>query len=93
MRRNIITAKVGYTVKTNYHDTRTGEKVRVLFDGDEMIMVGHIKTMQDHCEELEQNEEYHVCEVFTTVKGNQFIYARDEELDKDYLIMVENDNL
>lgn len=88
--KNTIKAKVGYTVKNNYHDTRTGEKVCVLFDGDEMIMGGRIKSLKDHSEELEQNEEYHVCEVFTTVKGNQFIYARDEELDEDYLIKVEN---
>lgn len=90
--RNTITAKVGYTVgytvKNNYHDIRTGQKVRVLFDGDVMIMGGHIKTMQDHIKEMEQNECYHVCEIFTTIKGNQFIYTRDEELDEDYLVKV-----
>lgn len=86
--RNTIKARVGYTVKNNYRDTRTGEKVRVLFDGDVVIMGAHIKTMQDHIEEMGQNECYHVCEVFTTVKGNQFIYTRDEELDEDYLVKV-----
>ena len=51
-------------------------------------MGARIKTMQDHIEEMEGNECYHVCEVFTTIKGNQFIYTRDEEIDEDYLVKV-----
>ena len=86
--KNTINAKIGYTVKNNYHDIWTGEKVRVLFDGDDLLFVGHIMTLEDHKDEMLNNEMYHVVEIFTTVKGNQFIYSRDEEADIDYLIKL-----
>ena len=35
------------------------------------------------------NELAHKVEVFTTVKGNQFIYWRDEESDEDFITKVE----
>lgn len=31
----------------------------------------------------------HKVEVFTTVKGNQFIYWRDEKSDEDFITKVE----
>lgn len=90
--KDTIKAKVGYTVKNNYHDKRTGEKVWVLFDGDEMIMAAHIMSLEDHIENMKGNECYHICEEFHTVKGNKFIYSRDEEIDEDYLIKIETNN-
>ena len=35
-----------------------------------------------------EDEMFRRCEVFTTVKGNQFIYWRDEEIDADYITKV-----
>ena len=82
-----IKAKVEYIVM-NEHDKRDGKEYRVLFDGDEMIMVAEKLSKQDHIENLEGNECYHVCERFITRTGAKFIYARDEEDDVDYLIRV-----
>ena len=80
------------TVK-GYCNICTGEFIRVLFDGNEVVMYARVNSMQWHCEELKQNKKYHVCEVFTTAEGIQFIHSRNEKLDEDYLIKVENDKI
>ena len=87
MLNTTIQAKVEYIVK-KARDKRDGKEYRVLFDGDEMIMVAEKLNMHDHLENIENNECYHVCERFITRRGSTFIYARDEEADIDYLIRV-----
>lgn len=44
---------------------------------------------EDYLEEKEGNECFNLCEVFTTQKGNQYIYWRDEEIDEDRITKVE----
>ena len=68
---------------------KTDSSLRVLTDGKEIVMVAHIMTYSEFMDELEENECFGVCEVFHTVKGNKFLYARDEEGDDDYLIKIE----
>lgn len=82
-----IKAKVEYIVK-KARDKRDGKEYRILFDGDEFVMTAYVMSRDDHFANIEYNECYHVCEVFTTRTGKQFIYARDEELDADYLVKV-----
>lgn len=53
-------------------DKIEGTEFRILYDGDEFVMAAYAMSR----------------EVFTTRTGKQFVYARDEELDADYLINV-----
>lgn len=80
-----IKAHVGYKVRKVKNDT----SLRILVDGEAIIMVAQIMTFSEFVDELEGNECFHVCEVFHTVKGNKYLYARDEECDDDYLIKIE----
>lgn len=88
MRNDTIKAKTGFHVcrGTLRH---TGEKVRGVYDGNDLLFAGKEISKKDMQDELRENEMFHICEIFTTVKGNRFIYARDEEIDQDYIIKVE----
>ena len=59
--------------------------LRLLLDGDQIVMVACLIPYSDYLKEREQNEMYHFCERFTTTKGNQFVYWRDEETGTDYI--------
>lgn len=83
--KDTINAKEGYRVRK----VKTDSSLRVLTDGKEIVMVARIMTYSEFLDELEENECFGVCEVFHTVKGNKFLYARDEEGDDDYLIKIE----
>ena len=82
-----IKAHVGYRVCK----VRNDASLRILRDGEVIIMVAHIMTYAELMSELEGNECFRVCEVFYTVKGNKFVYARDEEGDVDYIIKIDTE--
>ena len=85
--KDTVKAKHVYIVKRV--NVKIGERdLRVLYNGDEFIMLAYVMSREDHFANIEANECYHVCEVFTTITGKQYVYARDEELDADYLINV-----
>lgn len=85
--RNTIKAKVGYEVR--YLKSKP-DTVRV-YDGDNFLFEGERRSYEDYVEEVvnEGNEMARKCEVFTTVKGNQFVYWRDEEADWDLITKIE----
>lgn len=85
--RNTIKAKVGYEVR---HLKSKPDTVRV-YDGDNFLFQGTLRTYEDYVDEcVEGGDETAVhCEVFTTAKGNQFVYWRCEEYDEDYLTKIE----
>ena len=85
IQKDTIKANKGYLV----HKVKTDSSLRVLTDGKEIVMVARIMTYSEFMNELEENECFGVCEVFHTVKGNKFLYARDEEGDDNYLIKIE----
>lgn len=85
--KDTIKAKAEYKV-LRATDKIEGNEFRLLYDGDEFVMAGYPLTREEHYLNLEENESYHICEVFTTRTGKQFIYARDEEIDADYLINI-----
>lgn len=84
--KNTIKAKNGYIVKQLKSDPN---RVRV-YDGEVFLFEGERRSYEDYVEEVvnEGNEMARKCEVFTTTKGNQFIYWRDEEADWDLLTKI-----
>ncbi len=85
--RNTIKAKNGYRV-VKVKNIITGKEGWRIDDGIEPLFVAQKRTYEDYQDEKRQNECFKQCEVFTTVKGNQFIYWRDEEIDEDYITKV-----
>ena len=85
--RNTIKAKVGYVI---WYRRKEPNKV-IICDGDDVLFRGERRSWEDYKEEVldDGNEMAHKVEVFTTVKGNQFIYWRDEESDEDFITKVE----
>lgn len=63
----------------------------MLLDGQNVIMLCELKPYGIYKEEAKENECFEKCEVFTTQKGNQYIYWRDNELDEDYITKVPQD--
>ena len=85
--RNTIKAKNGYRV-VKVKNIITGKEGWRIDDGIEPLFVAQKRTYEDYQDEKRQNECFKQCEVFTTLKGNQFIYWRDEEIDADYITKV-----
>lgn len=85
--RNTIKPKDGYHVK-KVKLIDTGEVRYRIDDGEQPLLIAKKRSWDDYLDEKEGNECFHMCEVFTTVKGNQYIYWRDEEIDADYITRV-----
>lgn len=86
--KTTIKAETGYRISYARH-RETGERYAKLYDGDNLIMIAKVLTKAELQAETRDNEAFGICEVFTTVKGNKFVYARDEESDEDFLCKVE----
>lgn len=85
--KDTIKAKYGYRViKVK------GKEDYYINDGWVNLFRAQKRSYEDYMDEKRQNEMFRRCEVFTTVKGNQFIYWRDEEIDTDYITKVNEDN-
>ena len=85
--KTTIRAKNGYTVK-KILNPKTKEVKRILRDGDDIIMIADIASFEQYKDDIENSEGFAFCECFETVKGNKFIYYRDNELDIDYLVKL-----
>lgn len=85
--RNTIKAKVGYSIWRR----KSEPNIAIVCDGDVVLFEGEKRSWEDYKNEVldDMNEMAHKVEVFTTVKGNQFIYWRDEEADEDCVTKVE----
>jgi len=82
-----LKAKDGFKVSLG-HERTTLRPMRLLRDGTNIVMCAYDMSYKDFLENLEDNEMFGYYEVFKTIKGNKFIYARDNEIDEDYLIKV-----
>jgi len=82
-----LKAKDGYKVSLG-HEKTTLRPMRLLRDGTNIVMCAYDMSYEDFLENMEDNEMFGYLEVFKTIKGNKFIYARDNEIDEDYLIKV-----
>lgn len=85
--KDTITPKEFYSVKL-VRNLITGEELRRIDDGVNPLFVAKERTMDEYLDESFNNECFERMEVFTTRKGNQFIYWRDNEIDADYITKV-----
>lgn len=85
--RDTIKAKDGYHI-VKIKNIITGEEGWRIDDGCTPLFVAQKRSYEDYQDEKRQNECFNQCEVFTTVKGNQFIYWRDDEINEDYITKV-----
>ena len=83
--KDTIKARTGYRV-IPVINKRTGEKFSIINDGEIPLFIAKKRSFEDYECEMSNNEAA-TCEIFTTVKGNQFIYWRDE-IDENYITRV-----
>ena len=88
--KDTIKAKDGYRI-VKVRNIITGEALYRIDDGCTPLFVAQKRSYEDYQDEKRQNEMFRFCEIFTTVKGNQFIYWRDDEIDADYITKVPKD--
>ena len=62
--------------------------VKMVVDGEYIVMFALARSVEDYEAEKEGNECFHFCEVFTSRKGSQYIYWRDEETNTDYITKI-----
>ena len=82
-----IKAIYGYRV-VKVRNIDTGEDAYRICDGCNQLFIAHKRSYDDYKDDESNNEMFRRCEVFTTIKGNQFIYWRDEEIDEDYITKI-----
>ena len=84
--KNTIKAKNGFIVR---HSEISDGFCKVL-DGNEFLFFAELRSMEDYVDECKNgNNECAVkFEVFTTAKGNQFIYWGDIETGEDFITKV-----
>lgn len=84
--KDTIKSKAGYRIRAgkNIH----GEIIKIIYEGDNILFWAYPMNMSEYKYHKENNEAFNFCEVFTTRGGNQFIYWRDEEIDRDYITNV-----
>lgn len=85
--KDTIKSKNGFSV---VHKPKTPENIRYIKDGSTYLFRAVLRTMEDYIDEyINGNNECAVkCEVFTTIKGNQFIYWTDTETGEDFITKV-----
>lgn len=67
------------------------ENERAVYDGGCLLMFAEVKTYAEYLYHKQYNECFVQREVFTTQKGNQFIYWTDNELVTDYITKIEKE--
>ena len=89
--KDTIKAKEGYWIGSNQEiKSKFGEKARALMDGQKVVMICSLRSLEDFEDERRQNECFRHLETFTTRTGNRYHYWRDEELDEDYITKFES---
>ena len=84
--KDTIKANVGYKIRQNKYDN----SVKYVYDGEKYLFEAVQRSWDDYTDECVNgsNEMALQQEVFTTVKGNQFIYWIDLETDEDFVTKV-----
>lgn len=87
--KDTIKAMNGYHVRRVTHAI-TGEEAWRVDDGGYPLMVVQKKSWEEYLDGKEGNEGFCLFEIFTTVKGNQYVYWTDDvdELERDFITLV-----
>ena len=106
--KNTIKANIGYVVKAvkaekvndiiaicDFIPLMDEPVFKIVKDGEETVMIAEMVPFNEFCYQRENNECFRVLDVFTTVKGNQFVYWTDIENcgafgSADYITKVNN---
>lgn len=88
--KTTIRANTGYRVHT-LKDMETNEICKALYDGTHIIMITDVMTEEEMRDNLVNNEQFHLFEVFETVKGNKFAYCHDYEMNINYLVKLSDE--
>ena len=87
--KDTIKAKEGYWIgKNQMLSYNYGENARAVLDGQKVVMICTMTSLEEYQENREQNECFMQCEVFTTRDGNQFIYWTDIETGEDFITKI-----
>ena len=86
--KDTIKSKEGYRVINVRFSAIFPAWISIVFDGTRPLFTAEKRSYNEYQDEKRNNESFSQYEVFTTVKGNQFIYWRDEEIDADYITKV-----
>lgn len=87
MRDTIKATQGGYTVS----ESKSTPNRRYVKDGNTLLIVAELRTLKDYLDEREQNEMFIKFAVFTTIKGNQYIYWGDLETGEDFITKVRSE--
>lgn len=84
--KDTITAKEGYWIGTNdMLKYNYGQNARAVLDGQELIMICEITSLQEYKDNKDKNECFVFQEIFTTKDENQFVYWSDSETGEDFI--------
>lgn len=88
--KDTIKAEERYWIGTNQMiQYEYGKDAKALLDGQRVVMICIKKSLEDYEYNKKENECFEKCEVFTTEAGKQYIYWRDNELEEDYITMIQ----
>ena len=85
--KDTITARNGYRAVAVIN-IDTGETAYRILDGINQLFIAKRRSYEDYICDMAINEAATMCEIFTTVRGHQFIYWRDNETDEDFITKV-----
>ena len=87
--KDTIKAKEGYWIgKNQMLSYNYGENARAVLDGQKVVMICTMTSLEEYQENKEQNECFKQLEVFTTRDGNQFIYWIDTETCEEFITKI-----
>ena len=82
--------KITIKAKNGYRVGRCSQTQWAVLDGEKLVMFCKLVSMNEYREMMKSTDGdgYEICECFETVKGNKYIYFRDNECDIDYIVKI-----
>lgn len=89
MTADTIQPKSAYGIYFLPKDKRTDypENARLVLDGQDPVMLCYKRDYSEMVEEMNDNECFELCEIFSTAK-RKYAYWRDNEIDEDYISVI-----
>jgi len=86
--------KITIKAKNGYRVRRVSMTQWAVLDGEKLVMFCERVSMDEYREMMKctGGDGFKFCDCFETVKGNKFVYFRDNEFDIDYIVKIEEEN-